>query len=114
MRALMRCKRKSDPVTDEAEDGGRAVAVEEGISALVFAYASSHNYLEGINRVDHQLLDTIHLLVSGLEVSVLRAADWERAILIGFKVWRALNASGGGMVQLDADGRKLQVIPAQS
>jgi NTP pyrophosphatase (non-canonical NTP hydrolase) len=114
MRALMRCKRKSDSVTDEAEDGGRAIAVEEGISALVFAYASSHNYLEGINRVDHQLLDTIHLLVSGLEVSVLRAADWERAILTGFKVWRALNASGGGIVQLDADGRTLQVIPAQS
>jgi NTP pyrophosphatase (non-canonical NTP hydrolase) len=39
MRALMRCKRKSDPATDEAEDGGRAVAIEEGISALTFAYA---------------------------------------------------------------------------
>jgi len=114
MRALMRCKRKSDPATDEAEDGGRAIAVEEGISALVFAYASSHNYLEGINRVDHQLLDTIRLLVSGFEVSILRSADWERAILAGFKAWRALNASGGGVVKLDADSRTLEVVPSQT
>ncbi|MFJ1762482.1 hypothetical protein ACIOD2_19335 [Amycolatopsis sp. NPDC088138] len=40
MRALMRRKRKSDQARDEAEDGGRAVVVEEGISALVFAHAA--------------------------------------------------------------------------
>lgn len=110
MRALLRRKRKSDPAIDEAEDGGRAVAIEEGISALIFAYASTHNYLEGIDRVDHQLLDTIRMLVAGLEVSAVRAADWERAILTGFHVWRDLNANGGGRVELDADARTMRAV----
>ena len=110
MRSLMRRKRKSKPEVDEAEDGGRAIAVEEGVSALVFAYASSHNYLDGIQRIDHQLLDTIKMLVSGLEVSVLRAADWERAILVGFEAWRALNAAGGGDLVLDAENRTLNFV----
>ncbi|MFI0349933.1 hypothetical protein [Actinomadura sp. 9N407] len=43
MRSLMRRKRKSDPAIDEAEDGGRAIAIEEGISTMVFSYASRHN-----------------------------------------------------------------------
>jgi NTP pyrophosphatase (non-canonical NTP hydrolase) len=112
MQALLRRKRKSDPTTDEAEDGGRAIAIEEGVSALVFAYASSHNYLEGITRLDQQLLDTIRMLVAGLEVSVLRSADWERAILTGFDVWRTLTAAGGGTIHLDTDTRILRVITA--
>ena len=110
MRALMRRKRKSDPAIDEAEDGGRAVAIEEGISALVFAYASTHSYLDGINRVDYQLLDTIRTLVGALEVGVLRSADWERAILTGFDVWRSLNRTHGGLVEMDADARTLRVL----
>jgi NTP pyrophosphatase (non-canonical NTP hydrolase) len=110
MRALMRCKRKSDSVTDEAEDGGRAVAIEEGISALVFAYASAHDYLDGIKHVDQQMLDTIRSLVGGLEVSVLRSADWEGAILAGFEVWRSLNRTHGGVVELNADARSLRVV----
>jgi NTP pyrophosphatase (non-canonical NTP hydrolase) len=110
MRALMRRKRKSDAVTDEAEDGGRAVVIEEGIAALVFAYASTHNYLDGIDHVDQQLLDTIRTLVGALEVSVLRSADWERAILAGFDVWRSLNRTHGGLVELNAEARTLRVL----
>lgn len=110
MRAIMRRKRKSDPDTDEAEDGGRAVVVEESISHLVFAYAASHNHLEGVNRVDQHLLDTVRMLVGGLEVSVVRSADWERAILAGLSAWRALNANGGGMLRLNADDRTLEVV----
>ncbi|MFD2415016.1 hypothetical protein [Amycolatopsis pigmentata] len=37
-----------------SEDGGRAVAIEEGISALVFAYVSAHDYFGGIKHVDQQ------------------------------------------------------------
>jgi hypothetical protein len=44
-RSLLGRKRRSDPQIDEAEDGGRAIVIEEGIAALVFAYAASHNYL---------------------------------------------------------------------
>ncbi|MEU0509145.1 nucleoside triphosphate pyrophosphohydrolase family protein [Amycolatopsis sp. NPDC006125] len=110
MRALMRRKRRSDPATDEAEDGGRAVAIEEGISALVFAYASAHDYLDGVKHVDQQMLDTVRSLVGGLEVSVLRSADWELAILTGFEVWRNLNRAKGGVVELDADARTLRLV----
>lgn len=38
-RKLLNCKRRSNPKTDEIEDGGRASVIEEGISALVFQYA---------------------------------------------------------------------------
>ena len=109
-RSLMRRKGKSCPDIDEAEDGGRAIAAEEGISILIFAYAATHDYLDGIGRVDQQLLDTIRTLVGTLEVSILRAADWERAILTGFEVWRALNGAQGGVVRLDPDNRSLEVI----
>ena len=43
----MRRKRKSDPKVDEVEDGGRAIVIEEGISAMVFSYAERRNFLEG-------------------------------------------------------------------
>ena len=82
----MRRKRKSDPRVDEAEDGGRAIAIaiEEGISALVFAYAARHDYLEGVAHLDNELLTTIGSMVSHLEVSARRTADWEQVILVGF------------------------------
>ena len=38
-RKHFQCKRRSDPCIDEVEDGGRAIATEEGISAMVFEYA---------------------------------------------------------------------------
>ena len=39
VRKLLGRKRRSNPKIDEVEDGGRAIATEEGVSALVFAYA---------------------------------------------------------------------------
>ena len=57
LRALLRCKRKSDPKIDEVEDGGRAIVIEEGIAAMVFSYAERRNFLEGAER---QLRTTAH------------------------------------------------------
>jgi NTP pyrophosphatase (non-canonical NTP hydrolase) len=111
MRALMRRKRKSNPVTDEAEDGGRAIVAEEGIALMVFGYAAAHNYLDGVTKLDQQLTDVIRTMTAGLEVSVVRSADWERAIFTGFDAWRQLTATGGGAVELDADARTLRVLP---
>lgn len=113
IRSLLRRKRKSDPQVDEAEDGGRAIAIEEGISALVFSYAARHDYLEGVTRLDNELLTTIGSMVSHLEVSARRAADWEQAILAGFSAWRQLHSAGGrGTLSLDLLTRTLEVIPA--
>ncbi|WP_236648348.1 nucleoside triphosphate pyrophosphohydrolase family protein [Micromonospora sicca] len=109
MRSLLKRKRRSNPETDEAEDGGRAIAIEEGISALVFSYASRHRYLDGKNHVDNDLLDVIHGMVAHLEVGAHRAADWEKAILTGFTAWRALRRLGGGTVYFDLDTQTLTV-----
>lgn len=106
-RALLRCKRKSDPAIDENEDGGRGIVVEEGVAALIFAYASEHNYLDGISRIDFHFLETIQMLVADKEVGVRSAADWEEAILAGFAVFRQLLQHGGGTVHFDADARAL-------
>ena len=59
MRQLMKRKRKSNKDVDRVEDGGRAIAIEEGISALVFDYAHDHAYLEGVNHVDYGILRTV-------------------------------------------------------
>jgi NTP pyrophosphatase (non-canonical NTP hydrolase) len=106
-RALLGRKRRSDPAVDEAEDGGRAIVIEEAVSVLVFAYAGNHDYLEGVNRLDQHLLDTIQSLVCGTEVGVRSAADWELAILTGFKMWRALLEHGGGSINFDSDARTM-------
>ena len=103
------CKRRSRPDIDEAEDGGRAIAIEEGVSALVFAYAARNNYLDGVQRLDHELLDTIGSMVAHLEVSAHRAADWERAILAGYQAWLRLRSNGGGTVELNMEQQTLIV-----
>lgn len=104
-RFLLGCKRRSRPAVDEAEDGGRAIAIEEGISALVFSYASRHNYFEDLRHVDHELLITIDHMTAHLEVSIQRAADWERAIITGYNAWRQLRKHGGGRLHLDLDAQ---------
>lgn len=109
-RFLLGRKRRSNPTTDEAEDGGRAIAIEEGISALVFAYAARHDYFENVSRIDHELLKTIASMTSHLEVGVLRAADWEQAIMSGYTAWRRLRRQGGGTVHLDMDQRMVTVV----
>lgn len=110
LRSLMKRKRRSVPTVDEAEDGGRAIAIEEGISALVFAYAADHDYLKDVHRLDHELLDTISRMVAHLEVSAHRTADWEKAILTGYEVWRTLNERGGGVVDFDMTRQSLTVV----
>lgn len=110
-RALLDRKRRSDPAVDQNEDGGRAVVVEEGIAALVFAYASQHNYLADITRLDQRLLDSITLLTATTEAHLRSAAAWEYAILAGFRCFRALIAHGGGTIRFDADRGILDFIP---
>lgn len=91
-------KRKSHPKVDEVEDGGRAKAIEEGISALVFSYAKDHNFLEGVSALDYQLLKTIKNMTSHLEVAQCSLGDWEKAIVMGYKVWRQVEKNQGGKV----------------
>lgn len=112
-RSLLRRKRRSNPAIDENEDGGRAIAIEEGLTATVFAYAATRNYLRGAHHVDGDLLASIATSTAQLEVGVRTAADWENAILNGFRVWNALNDHhGNGTVSADLSTRTMTFSPS--
>lgn len=112
VRALMRAKRKYDPVVDEAQDGARAVILEEAVSAIVFSRAKRLNFFDGIDHVDFDLLKTVREFVEGFEVATIPLWQWEAAILDGYRVFRALRDSGGGRVTLDLVERRLTHTPA--
>ena len=103
VRKLLGRKRRSDSRIDEVEDGGRAIAVEEGISALVFAYARDHRRLDGVTSVDYDILKAIRIMTSSFEVAVCTTGEWERAILMGYKTWKQVEDNQGGVVSLDLD-----------
>lgn len=103
-------KRKSDTDVDEIEDGGRAIVIEEGVSALVFSYAIRHKMLAGISTIDYSLLRTIHEMVNHLEVSARTIWDWERAILDGYSAWRRVSQHNGGRIRFNAAGPIFQFV----
>jgi hypothetical protein len=107
IRSNLKLKRKSDSGIDEVEDGGRAIAIEEGISALVFSYAKDRNFLEGVDTLDDQLLKTIKNMTLHLEVSQCSLGAWEQAILSGYEVWRQVEKNQGGKVIVDLDARSI-------
>ena len=109
-RALFRCKRKSDPKTDEVEDGARAQIVEECISLQVFSYARERSYLKGLGSVDQDLLQRIKPMVKGLEVARRSTWEWEVAIIRGYEVFRSLREHQGGVVRFDADARSMEYL----
>lgn len=110
VRKLLKRKRKSVPRIDEVQDGGRAQVIDEGIAALAFDYAKDHNWLEGVNDLDYQLLRTIKGITSFLEVSECSMGEWQRAILLGFSVWRKVLANGGGRILVDLDSKELTYL----
>ena len=97
-RSLIKQKRKSNPLIDEAEDGGRAGVIEEGISAWIFSCAKHLNYFEGQDSISFDLLKTIQQFVRGYEVEACPLSLWERAILDGYRVFRQVKANQGGIV----------------
>ena len=109
-RSLLRRKRKSRPLVDEVEDGGRAAVIEEGIAALAFAYATRHHMLEGVSVIDFQLLRTVKEMTSHLEVRQCTTGEWEQSILQGFRVWRAVLAARGGRIAVDLDQRRIDYL----
>jgi NTP pyrophosphatase (non-canonical NTP hydrolase) len=106
-RALLKRKRKSNRAVDEVEDGGRAIAVEEGIAAFVFEYAREHRWLKGATRVDSDLLKMIKNVTRPLEVRDCTPSEWEHAILAGFEAWRTIERHQGGWVRVDLDKRTI-------
>jgi len=107
-RALIRHKRKDDPVVDEAQDSGRAIVVEEGLSAWIFARAKELNYFEGQKSVSFDLLKTVQQFVAGYEVEACPLSLWEIAILRGYEVFRQVKLNNGGVVACDLPSRSIE------
>ena len=110
-RSLLKRKRKSNPQIDDVEDGGRAVAIEEGISALVFQAAQRTGFYEAVRTVDGELLRTVRRLVEGLETRICTTMEWERAILDGYDAWRSVRDAGHGAVACDLEARRITARP---
>lgn len=107
MRALFRVKRNSRPEVDEAEDGARAILIEEGVSTWIFNHATKLNNFESLKRLDYGLLKAVHQLVAGYETERCPLWLWEEAILRGYDVFRELCEHRGGIVVADLTKRTI-------
>jgi hypothetical protein len=87
-RSLIKHKRKDDPVVDEAQDSGRAIVVEEGLTAWIFARAKELNFFAGQSGLSFDLLKTVQQFVSGYEVEECPLSLWE------LQYSRAMKCSG--------------------
>jgi hypothetical protein len=111
LRALLRVKRKSKPEVDEAQDGARAILIEEGVSTLVFHHALRLNYFASLKSLDYSLLKQVRDFVGGYEVEQCPLWQWEQAILKGFEVFRKLRTHRRGVVTADLLERSITFKP---
>jgi NTP pyrophosphatase (non-canonical NTP hydrolase) len=107
-------KRESNRKVREIEDGGRAVVIEEAISASIFEYARKHSFLEGIDHVDSELLYNVKGLASHLEVRMRTIHEWEQTILRSYEIWRQLREHRAGTVRLDLKERTIDFRPPET
>lgn len=114
VRALIKHKRKSDPLIDEAQDGGRALVVEEGLTAWLFNRAKELNFFEGQDRVSLGILKNVQEFTSGFEVSSCSPKLWERSILDGYAVFRQVRDGNGGWLIGDRSTRTIRFEPLGS
>jgi len=111
-RKLLNVKRRDGNQYDgveRVEDGGRATATEEGLAAMIFAYARDYNFLEGKSSVSVELLRMVRNMTAHLEVSVCTPGEWEHAIVEGFKVWRQIRRMRAGTLIVDLDERAISI-----
>jgi NTP pyrophosphatase (non-canonical NTP hydrolase) len=110
-RALIKRKRKSDSHMDETQDSGRAIVVEEGLSAFVFSHAKTLDFFAGQKSLSFDLLKTVRQFVDGYEVDACPLKLWEDAILQGYEVFRRVRNGNGGIVSGDRTRRKIEFRP---
>ena len=111
-RALIKHKRKSRKDVDEAQDSGRAIVIDEGVSAYIFSYAKSLNFFEGQKGVSFDLLKAVQNFVRGYEVEKCPLYLWEDAILQGYDVFRQMRKNEGGFVIGNRHERTLLYKPS--
>ncbi len=110
-RAVIKQKRKSNPKVDDAQDGGRGIVVEEGLTTLIFSRAKELNYFEGQKSISFDLLKTVQQFVIGYEVEACPLSLWEIAILRGYDVFRQVKSNSGGVIVGDRSKRIIEYQP---
>lgn len=113
LRSLLKRKRKSNPKTDENEDGARAMIIEEGIATWIFNHAKEQNFYADESRrgLDYGVLKQIRSMVEGYEVSKCQLWQWEKAIMTGFEIFRRMRDHRGGTVIVDALNHTMDFVP---
>jgi NTP pyrophosphatase (non-canonical NTP hydrolase) len=109
LRKLMGRKRKFNNIKDENQDGGRAIVIEEGIAALVFEYGSDNGLSNGKKIIDDDLLGTLRQMVRRLEVAEQSSYEWQKSVLLGWKIFSWLKSKKGGRVICDLDARSVSL-----
>lgn len=107
MRRLLKCKRSQAPAVDRVQDGGRAAAIEEGLTAYVFTMADEHTFFTTLAHVPPSVLKTCVKMTAHLEVADRSTADWHAAILAGYQAFHQVVRNRGGVVTADLDRRTL-------
>lgn len=101
-RALMKCKRKSNPQTDKVEDGARATITEEAISLMIFNEAKRKSFFNRNRSVSRTTLRLIKEMTEPYEVKVRTENDWKNAISKAYSIFRKLIENEGGIVSFDS------------
>ena len=107
-RKLLGHKRKSKPKIDDAQDGGRASVIEEGLSAWLFSRAKEFDFFEGRKNISFDILKVIEQFVRGYEIEQCPLSLWERAILQGYEVFREMKKNDGGKLIGDRRLRRVR------
>ena len=110
-RSLLRLKRKSLPTVDEAEDGARAMLIEEGVTTWLFGQAQQLRFFEGMRsgELPLDLLKEVREFVAGYEVERCPLWLWEEAILQGYAAFRFLREKRRARLSIDFKHRRLRV-----
>jgi NTP pyrophosphatase (non-canonical NTP hydrolase) len=107
MRSLLRLKRKSNPQTDECEDGARAIFAEEGLAALLSRLAPVRTGFLNTPSVDGDVIEIAKAAATGLEAEAVPGWLWQAAIHQGFLAMSLLGQNDGGYLVADLDAREL-------
>lgn len=111
IRALLRLKRKSDPKLDDAEDGARAILIEEGVTSWLFGQAQQLNFFDGVKPggLPLDMLKHVRQFVAGYEADRCSLWLWEEAILQGYAAFRFLQKNRRARIGIDFARRRLRI-----
>lgn len=114
IRALIKHKRKSVLKYDEEQDSGRAIVIEEGLTAWIFSRAKELNFFKDQEKVSLGILKTIGEFVNGYEVERCPLKLWEKAILDGYAVFRQIKENQGGWIIGSREQRTIKYMPFEN